>query len=130
MMDLCAGVAAYVTGGGGVTARRTQREGLTWVSDRDVEIKLPVSLHRPPKHPSYGGFHTSAVSAVAAFAAGLGAAVRPSIGTSGQREGRLHPSTHQGEEQRGPQVSQQATEMLTLLRTLSSFFPHLASKLS
>lgn len=45
-------------GGGGVTARRTQREGLTWVSDRDVEIKLPVTLHRrrrrPPEVPFTG----------------------------------------------------------------------------
>lgn len=41
--------------GGGMTALRTQREGLTWVSDRDVEIKLPVTLHRrcrrPPEAP-------------------------------------------------------------------------------
>lgn len=43
-----------VAAGGGVTALRTQREGLTWVSDRDVEIKLPVTLHRrrrPPEAP-------------------------------------------------------------------------------
>lgn len=58
-----------------MTARRTQREGLTWVSDRDVEIKLPVTLHRcrrrPLRRPSYGGFQILAVSAVASFAAGL-----------------------------------------------------------
>lgn len=60
VMDLCDGVAAYATGGGvaaaggGVTALRTQRDGLMWVSDRDVQIKLPVTLHRrrqPPKVP-------------------------------------------------------------------------------
>lgn len=63
----------------GMTALRTQREGLTWVSDRDVEIKLPVTLYRrhrrpcppPPKRPSYG-FQILALSAVGAFAAGLG----------------------------------------------------------
>lgn len=59
--------------GGSMTAPRTRREGLTWVSDRDVEIKLPVTLHRrrrPPKRPSRAGFQILAVSAVASSAAG------------------------------------------------------------